>query len=80
MLKLYKSIDLNNNNVKSMLLLSIILLSINDHIKAGAYLLKCQKIDNGNQFINDHMNYVIKNTKKYEVKEIESHIMKIEFV
>lgn len=69
MVKLYKSIEHNNHNVKAMLLLSLILLSIKDHIKAGGYLLRCQKIDNGNKFINDHMNYVLKNTKKGEVRE-----------
>lgn len=69
MLKLYKAVELNDHNVKAMLLLSIILLKINDHIKAGHFLLRCQKIDNGNKFINDHMDYVLKNTKKNEVKE-----------
>lgn len=69
MVKLYKSIEMNDHNVKAMLLLSLILLSIRDHIKAGGYLLRCQKIDNGNKFINDHMNYVLKNTKKGEVRE-----------
>ena len=69
MLKLYKAVEYNDHNVKAMMLLSVILLSIGEHIKAGAYLLKCQKIDNGNKFINEHMDYVIKNTKKSEVKE-----------
>ena len=69
MFKLYKAVECNEHNVKAMMLLSVILLSIGEHIKAGAYLLKCQKIDNGNKFINEHMDYVIKNTKKSEVKE-----------
>ncbi len=69
MLKLYKAVEYNDHNIKAMMLLSVILLSIGEHIKAGAYLLKCQKIDNGNKFINEHMDYVIKNTKKSEVKE-----------
>lgn len=69
MIKLYKSVEQNDHNVKAMQLLALLLLSIKDHIKAGAYLLKCQKIDNGNSFTNDHMNYVLKNTKKGEVKE-----------
>lgn len=69
MLKLYKAVEYNDHNVKAMLLLSIILISIGNHIKAGAYLIKCQKIDNGNMFINEHMDYVLKNTKKGEVKE-----------
>ena len=69
LIKLYKSVELNDHNVKAMMLLSVLLLKIGDHIKAGAYLLKCQKIDNGNTFINEHMDYVLKNTKKSEVKE-----------
>ncbi|MBP3200951.1 MAG: tetratricopeptide repeat protein [Lachnospiraceae bacterium] len=69
MLKLYKAVEYNDHNVKALLLLSVILLSIGNHIKAGAYLIKCQKIDNGNKFINEHMDYVLKNTKKSEVKE-----------
>ena len=69
MLKLFKAVEYNDHNVKAMMLLSVILLSIGNHIKAGAYLLKCQKIDNGNKFINEHMDYVLKNTKKSEVKE-----------
>ena len=69
MLKLYKAIELNGHNIKAMMLLSVLLLIIKDHIKAGGYLLKCQKIDKGNRFINEHMEYVIKNTKKSEVKE-----------
>ena len=44
MLKLYKAVEYNDHNVKAMFLLSIILLSIGNHIKAGAYLVKCQKI------------------------------------
>ncbi len=69
MMKLYKATELNDHNVKAMLLLSVLLLKINDHIKAGAYLLKCQKIDKGNHFINEHMDYVLKNTKRTEMKE-----------
>lgn len=69
MVKLYKAIEQNDHNVKAMLLLSLILLSIKDHIKAGAYLLMCQKIDKGNKFVNDHMEYVLRNTKKKEVRE-----------
>ncbi len=69
MVKLYKAVELNDHNVKAMMLLSVLLLQINDHIKAGHYLLRCQKIDNGNKFINDHMDYVLKNTKTSEVKE-----------
>ena len=69
MIKLYKAVECNDHNVKAMMLLSILLLKIGDHIKAGAYLLKCQKIDNGNMFVNEHMDYVLKNTKKSEVKE-----------
>ena len=69
MIKLYKAVEYNDHNVKAMMLLSVLLLKIGDHIKAGAYLLKCQKIDNGNMFVNEHMDYVIKNTKKSEVKE-----------
>ena len=69
MIKLYKAVEHNDHNVKAMMLLSVLLLKIGDHIKAGAYLLKCQKIDNGNMFVNEHMDYVIKNTKKSEVKE-----------
>ena len=69
MIKLYKAVECNDHNVKAMMLLSLLLLKIGDHIKAGAYLLKCQKIDNGNTFINEHMDYVLKNTKKSEVKE-----------
>lgn len=69
MLKLNKAIEYNDHNVKAMFLLAILYLQIKDHIKAGAYLLRCQKIDNGNKFINEHMNYVLKNTKKSEVKE-----------
>lgn len=68
-LKLNKAIELNEHNVKAMMLLSLILLQMEDHIRAGAYLLKCQKIDKGNQFVNEHMEYVLKNTKKNEVKE-----------
>ena len=68
-LKLSKAIELNEHNVKAMMLLSLILLQMEDHIRAGAYLLKCQKIDKGNQFVNEHMEYVLKNTKKNEVKE-----------
>ena len=69
MLKLNKAIEYNDHNVKAMFLLAILYLQIKDHIKAGSYLLRCQKIDNGNKFINEHMNYVLKNTKKSEVKE-----------
>lgn len=69
MMKLYKAIEKNEHNVKAMTILSILLLRIKDHIKAGAYLLKCKKIDNGNKFINDYMDYVMKNTKKGETKE-----------
>ena len=69
MIKLNRSVELNPHNVKAMFLLSILYLQIKDHIKAGSYLLKCQKIDNGNKFINEHMDYVLKNTKKSEVKE-----------
>lgn len=69
MLKLNKAIELNDHNVKAMFLLAVLYLQIKDHIKAGSYLLRCQKIDNGNKFINEHMNYVLKNTKKSEVKE-----------
>ena len=68
-IKLYKSVELNDHNIKAMMLLSTLLLARGDHIKAGHYLLKCQKIDNGNKYINDHMNYVLKNTKKTELKE-----------
>lgn len=69
MIKLYKSIEKNDHNMKAMMLLSTLLLQINDHIKAGHFLLRCQKIDNGNTFINEHMDYVLKNTKRNEVKE-----------
>lgn len=69
MIKLYKAVECNDHNVKAMALLALLLLKVGDHIKAGAYLLKCQKIDNGNTFINEHMDYVLKNTKKSEVKE-----------
>jgi len=69
MLKLNKAVILNPHNVKAMFLLSILFLQIKDHIKAGSYLLRCQKIDTGNKFINEHMDYVLKNTKKSEVKE-----------
>ena len=69
MIKLQKAVSLNDHNVKAMMLLSTLLLQINDHIKAGHYLLKCQKIDNGNKYVNEHMDYVLKNTKKNEVKE-----------
>lgn len=69
MIKLSKAIDLNPHNVKAMYLLAILFLQIKDHIKAGSYLLRCQKIDTGNKFINEHMDYVLKNTKKSEVKE-----------
>ena len=69
MLKLYKAIELNPHNIKAMSLLSLLLIQIKDYIKAGSYLLKCQKIDNGNKFINEYMDFVLKNTKKGEVKE-----------
>ena len=69
MLKLNKAVILNPHNVKAMFLLSILFLQIKDHIKAGSYLLRCQKIDTGNKFINEHMDYVLKNTRKSEVKE-----------
>ncbi len=69
MLKLNKAVILNPHNVKAMFLLSILFLQIKDHIKAGSYLLRCQKIDTGNKFINEHMDYVLRNTKKSEVKE-----------
>ena len=72
MLKLNKAVILNPHNVKAMFLLSLLsllFLQIKDHIKAGSYLLRCQKIDTGNKFINEHMDYVLKNTKKSEVKE-----------
>ena len=69
MIKLNKAVELNPHNVKAMFLLSVLYLQIKDHIKAGSYLLKCQKIDSGNKFINEHMDYVLKNTKKSEVKE-----------
>lgn len=69
MLKLNKAINYNPNNVKAMFLLAVLFLQIKDHIKAGSYLLRCQKIDTGNKFINEHMDYVLKNTKKSEVKE-----------
>ena len=69
MIKLYKAVEKNDHNVKAMMLLSTLLLQIKDHIKAGHYLLRCQKIDNGNKYINDHMDYVLKNTSKNEVKE-----------
>lgn len=69
MIKLTKAYELNNHNVKAMFLLSILYIILKDHIKAGNYLLKCQKIDKGNKFINEHMDYVLKNTKKSEVKE-----------
>ena len=69
MIKLNKAVILNPHNVKAMYLLSILFLQIKDHIKAGSYLLRCQKIDTGNKFINEHMDYVLKNTKKSEVKE-----------
>ena len=69
MMKLYKAIELNDHNVKAMALLGVLLLQLKDHVKAGGYFLKCKKIDNGNKYINDYMDYVIKNTKKGEVKE-----------
>lgn len=69
MVKLSKASELNKNNVKAMFLLSILYILINDHIKAGSYLLRCQKIDKGNKELNEHMDYVLKNTKKSEVKE-----------
>ena len=69
MMKLYKATEKNPHNVKAMMLLATLLLQIKDHVKAGAYLLKCQKIDNGNKYVNAHMDYVLKNTKKNEVKE-----------
>ena len=68
-IKLYKAVELNDHNIKAMMLLSTLLLLRGDHIKAGHYLLRCQKIDNGNKYINDHMDYVLKNTKKKELKE-----------
>lgn len=69
MLKLSKAVELNSHNIKAMYLLSILYLIIKDHIKAGSYLIRCQKIDKGNRFINEHMEYVLKSTKKSEVKE-----------
>ena len=69
MMKLNKSIESNDHNVKAMTLLALLYIKIEDHIKAGAYLLKCQKIDNGNKYVNEYMDYVLKHTKKSEVKE-----------
>ena len=69
LMKLYKSVELNQNNIKSMTLLSILLLLRGDHIKAGAFLRKCQKIDIGNRLVNDLMDYTLRNTKKREVRE-----------
>lgn len=73
MMKLYKSVEKNDNNVKAMTLLALLLLRIKDHLKAGAYLLKCQKIDKGNKYINELMEFVMKNTKRSEVIEKKLH-------
>ena len=66
---LLKALELNNNNVKALTLLGLIHIKNQDHVKAGNYLLKAQKIDKGNFLINKYMNYVLANTKKSEVKE-----------
>ena len=66
---LLKAIELNSNNVKALTLLGLIYIKTKDHVKAGNYLLKAQKIDKGNFIINRYMNYVLQNTKKAEVKE-----------
>ena len=66
---LYKALDLNPQHLKSYALLSLLLLEIKDHIKAGNYLLKAQKIDNSNFLINKLMDYTLKNTKKKELRE-----------
>ena len=69
MVKLYKSIEKNENNCKAMTLLSILLLMIKDHIKAGTFLRRIQKIDISNPLVNDLMDYTFKNTKKGELRE-----------
>ena len=66
---LLKALELNGSNVKALTILGLIHIKNQDHIKAGNYLLKAQKIDKGNFLINKYMNYVLANTKKSEVKE-----------
>ena len=66
---LYKALELNPNHMKSLLLLSLLLLDIKDHIKAGSYLLKAQKLDASHDLANKYMDYTLKNTKQKEYKE-----------
>lgn len=69
MVKLFKAVELNKHNVKAMMLLSLILIKIGENVKAGAYLMRAQKIDVGNRTINEYLNYVYKNTKQGEIRE-----------
>lgn len=69
MVYLYKAIELNPNYVKAYNLLGLMLLKIEDHVKAGSYFLKAKNIDNGNFYTNRLMNYVVSKTGKKEVKE-----------
>lgn len=66
---LYKALDLNPDHLKSLLLLSLLLLEIKDHVKAGAYLLRAKKIDQANFLGNKLMDYTLKNTKRKEIQE-----------
>ncbi|MCQ2610021.1 MAG: tetratricopeptide repeat protein, partial [Lachnospiraceae bacterium] len=69
MVYLYKAVEQNPNYVKAYNLLGLLLLKINDNIKAGSYFLKAKNIDNGNFYTNRLMEYVVKKTGIKEVKE-----------
>ena len=69
MMQLYKALTLNPNHFKSLVLISVLLLRIKEFLKAGSFLLRAKKIDNGNFQANMLMDYVLTNTKKSEVKE-----------
>lgn len=66
---LYKALKYNPNHLKSLLLLSLLLLEIKDHIKAGSYLLKAKKIDSSDFMVNKLMDYTMANTKQKEYQE-----------
>ena len=69
MMQLYKALTLNPNHFKSLVLISVLLLRIKEFLKAGSFLLRAKKIDNGNFQANMLMDYVLTNTKKSEIKE-----------
>ena len=66
---LYRAIELSPTHIKALSLIALLLLDIKDHIKAGSYLLKAQKIDQSNDLVNRLMDYTLTNTKQKEYNE-----------